>query len=272
MHPPMAAERLNALRRDIAAIEGTHLQFTGRRVLPLKIPAIDQSLLGGLAFGALHEFGPTKPVHLGAALGFALALACGARQARRNGDVVWIETAFASGESGRVYGCGLQNFGLPLNRVVIVRVPRPVDALWALQEALGCRGIAAVIATLTDAPDLTATRRLALTVRDSGGLGLLVMQRISPQPSAALTRWEVAAARSRPDRFGGFGLTAFDLRLTKNRHGPDGRWTIAWDHHERAFLDPLSVAVAQAAFDRSDHALRSAGRALRRGNRALRRA
>jgi protein ImuA len=185
---------------------------------------------------------------------------------------VWIETAFASGESGRVYGCGLDNFGVPLDRVVIVRVPRPVDALWAMQEALGCRGIAAVIAALTDAPDLTATRRLSLTVRDSGGLGLLVMHRIAPQPSAALTRWQVAAARSRSDRFGGLGLTAFDLRLTKNRHGPGGRWTIAWDHHERAFVDPLSVAVAQAAFDRSDHALRPAGRALRRVGRALRRA
>src|SRR3954447_17281335 len=127
MHPPMAAERLNGLRRDIAAIEGPHLQLNGRRILPLKIPAIDQSLHGGLAFGALHEFGAAKPVHLGAALGFALALACGARQARRGSDVVWIETAFATAESGRVYGGGLENFGLPPDRVVIVRVPRPVD-------------------------------------------------------------------------------------------------------------------------------------------------
>src|SRR5262249_2766767 len=160
MRAEMAAERLNALKREIAAIEGTRIAAGDRNVLPLRLPAIDGLLGGGLAFGAIHEIGPPKPVHLGAAFGFGLALACGAHVGRRAGDVVGIETGFAAAESGRIYGVGLDNFGLPLDRLVIVRVARPVDALWAMHEALGCRGIAAVVAILTHEPDLTATRRL----------------------------------------------------------------------------------------------------------------
>ena len=56
-------------------------------------------------------------------------------------------------------------------------------------------------------------------------------------PSAAATRWEIAAALSSPTRrcrIGGLGRARFDLSLRKNRRGPSGRWIIEWDHHERA--------------------------------------
>src|SRR5262249_37116576 len=99
-----------------------------------------------------------------------------------------------------------------------------------------------------------ATRRLSLTVRDSGGLGLLLRQRPSPAASAAATRWQVAAAPGVKDQFGGLGCTTFALSLTKNRHGPCGRWLIAWDHHDRVFQEALSVSVAEAARDRPDRA------------------
>src|SRR5665213_4439436 len=84
-----------------------------------------------------------------------------------------------------------------------------------------------------------------------GGFGFLLRHRPSPLASSTETRWEVAAAPSRPDAFGGLGLTAFALALTKNRRGPAGLWTIAWDHHERSF-QALSLSVAGTAFDRPD--------------------
>ena len=179
------------------------------------------------------------------------------------GDVLWIETAFATSETGRLYGPGVESFGLVLRRVLLVRVKRPLDALWVMEEALGCRGIATTIAVAAQDPDLTATRRLSLAARDGGGMGFL-LRRLSPHPSAALTRWQIAAARSQPDAFGGLGQTTFDLTLTKNRLGPCGRWTLQWDPHD-GFLDPLSVGVAGAARDRSGRALGVPADALRAG-------
>jgi protein ImuA len=253
----MGAQGLSALRREIAAIEGTQADLEDGRpqVLPFGVPGIDAALGGGLALGAVHALGAAGPVHRGATFGFALALAGSALQ-HSQGHVLWIETPFAAAETGRPY-IGLESFGLALARVLVVRVPRLLDVLWVMEEALTCRGIAAAIAELTQDVDLTASRRLSLAARNSGGLGLLVHHRVSPQPNATATRWRIAAAPSRADAYGGLGHAAFDLSLTKNRHGPCGRWTILWDHHERAF-QALSVGVAGAARDRPDRLLRTA--------------
>jgi protein ImuA len=246
---------LSRLRQEVAKIEGSNLSVleAGGRVSPLGVEAIDAALGGGLAFGNLHEIASAAPLHLGAAVGFALTLA--ARAGERK-DTLWIQPDFAALEAGALYGPGLSAIGLKLERLLLLRVARPADALWAMEEALKSRALATVIAELTEdgaAADLTATRRLTLAARDGGGIGLLLRHRISPEPSAAATRWDIAAAPSRPDAFGGLGHTAFTLSLVKNRRGPTGRWTIAWDHHERAF-SPLSLGLAQAAASRPDGA------------------
>jgi protein ImuA len=148
----------------------------------------------------------------------------------------------------------------------VLRVPKPVDVLWAMEEALRCRALACVIAEMTGegaVADLTATRRLALAAREGAsarhsGFGLLIRHKASAVPSAAVTRWEIAAALSKPDAYGalcgGLGRARFDLSLRKNRRGPSGRWIIEWDHHERAFQPAISVGVAAAVLDRSDRA------------------
>ena len=149
-------------------------------------------------------------------------------------------------------------------RLLVLRVPKPVDVLWAMEEALRCRALACVIAEMTgegEVADLTATRRLALAAREgisaqNSGFGLLIRHRTTLMPSAAATRWEIAAALSQPDAYGGIGRARFDLSLHKNRRGPSGRWIIEWDHHERAFQPALPVGLAAPAFDRSDRAPR----------------
>jgi protein ImuA len=250
--PAAEAATLSRLREAVAKIEGSDLSALqmGGRVLPLGAESIDAALGGGLALGNLHELAPAAPLHLGAAMGFALTLAARAGERKHT---LWIQPDFAGTEAGMPYGPGLTALGLPMQRLLILRVARPVDALWAMEEGLKSRVLSAVIAELTDdgaCADLTATRRLVLAARDGGGLGFLLRHRLSPEPSAAATRWDISAAPSQPDAFGGLGRTAFTLSLVKNRRGPLGRWTIAWDQHERSF-SPLSLALAETAPDQS---------------------
>lgn len=244
------ASLLHSLRHAISGGPGDD-----RLVLSFGIPSLDAVLGGGLAAG-LHEISPRTAIHFGAATGLALALAI-----RSNAEVLWIQQDFAGLEGGRLYGPGLDLFGLPLRRLLLLRVPRALDVLWAMEEALKCRALATVVAELTEdggAADLTITRRLSLAAQHNA-FGLLLRPRPSRHPSAALTRFEVESAAAPPDSFGGLGRTAFVLNLVKNRRGPTGRWIVQWDHHERAFSS-LSVGVAAAAFDRSDRApLRRAG-------------
>jgi protein ImuA len=225
--------------------------------LRLGVPALDAALQGGLAAGALHELAPASELQLGAAFGFALALA---GLAAAKGQVLCITTEFAAREGGAPYGVGLDLFGLSLERLLILRVAHPRDALWGFEEGLKCRALAAVLAELPEegeAADFTATRRLALAAQAGGGLGLLLRHRRYPLPSAAMTRWQVAAAASAPDRFGGLGGTRFDLTLERNRHGRCGRFIADWNHDERTFVpQALSLGVAATARDRSDRAHR----------------
>jgi len=241
------------LRQAVAKIEGQETDLdVAARALAFGFCNIDTVLQGGLAPACLHEIAPATSRDFGAAAGFAFALA--ARAAHDGRHTLWIQTDFAAIESGDIYGLGCDPFGLPVRQLLILKVSRPFDALWAMEEALKCRGLARVIAELPDGgaiANLNATRRLTLAAREGGGFGFLLHHQPSLVTSSAETRWEIASAPSHPDQFGGLGRTAFVLSLTKNHHGPTGRWTVAWDHHERVF-SALSLGVAQAAFDRSD--------------------
>jgi protein ImuA len=243
---------LRRLRRAVAAIEGQATSLApGHRALSLGLAEIDRVLAGGLAPASLHEVAGASWRDIGAAIGFTLALAARAPERR---ETLWVQTDFADVDSGAIYGPGCELFGLQLNALFIMKVAKASDALWAMEEALKCRALSSVICELPDdgaLADLTATRRLTLAAREGGGFGFLLRHRPSPLTSSAETRWEISAARSVPDRFGGLGHTTFAASLVKNRRGPTAQWTIAWDHHEYAF-SALSRGVAQAAFDRSD--------------------
>jgi protein ImuA len=259
----MTGPTLSRLRQTLAGIDPSNApRLAGEERLIGVTDPIDKALGGGLACGALHELAPTAPLHLGAVSGFGLALA--ARAAGRRGQVLWIAAEYAAGEDGGPYGPGLDLFGLASAHLLMVRVSKPLDVLWAMEEGLRCRALACVIAELTGegaVADLTATRRLTLAAREgigaqNSGFGLLIRHRVTAMPSAASTRWEIAAAPSQPDAYGGIGRARFGLSLCKNRRGPSGRWIIEWNHHERAFQPALSVGLAAPALDRPDRAPR----------------
>src|ERR1700757_4893142 len=95
---------LDQLRREVAKIDPA-LPLEQKGGLRLGVPALDGMLQGGLAFGALHELAPAGPFQLGAASGFAFALA--ALAAADGRQMLCIETDFAALEGGAPYGVGL---------------------------------------------------------------------------------------------------------------------------------------------------------------------
>ncbi len=207
---------------------------------------------GGLALGALHEIRSAETRAVGAAHGFAAALAARiARHDRR--PLLWVSEAGALREAGVPYGPGLVRFGLDPGRLITVSVDKPGEALWVFEEALRCAGLAAVIAEIHGNPailDLTASRRLALRARDSAVTGFLLREGSVAEPSAALTRW---CAMPRPAEDAAFsssvsssllGRPAWRLRLERNRLGPTGTIDLEWHHAERAFREPVRAAAA----------------------------
>lgn len=224
----MTAQAL--LRRHIARIERggeSRSSSSAPEDAVFGLPALDGVLGGGLAAGALHEFAGTA----GAGLGLRLA-------AERPGALLWIAAGRVFRQHGWPYGPGLAGLGIDVGRLLLVIARDPLESLWAAEEAMRCKAVAATVLEMAGdgrAADLTATRRLSLAAREGGGLGFLVRGQPFLGTSAAMTRWTVAPVPGAGDGWGGLGNAAFDMNLTRNRRGPAGRWTILWRCDERRF-------------------------------------
>jgi protein ImuA len=261
-----AAERRERRRAERAALAGG--------VLPFGVTALDRLFAaGGLPLGSLHEIHAAASREAGALSGFVLALAA-RLLALRPGPVVWAVERMSGAEGGRLYGPGLNAFGLDPGRLLLVEGAGAQEVLWVLEEALAGRGVALVVGEIRGSPrmlDMTATRRLALKARESGGLVLLARTDAEPVASAAAARFRVAGRPS--GLLGGFadgvGRPAWRIDLVKNRDGRLGGVDLEWDHDERRFaLAPHPVAVSAAPFDGpADHRRTGQVVALGRGGR-----
>jgi protein ImuA len=259
----------SSLKQAIAAIEAVCVNGRAKSArvhVETGVPDMDETLGGGLARASIHELLPKSVQDLGAAAGFAFGLAARAQEA--NAHTLYIQHDFTSAETGRPYLPGLRLSGFDTSSLIYLHVPRAEDVLWAMNEALRCRGFSTVIAEFpahARVLDLTTTRRLTLAAQEGLGFGLILRHAVTVEPNATTTRWLVSARQSRPDGFGGVGAPALHLDLVKNRLGPSGQWQVEWHPHERKFaipaipasvpsLAPLHVGLAQPPSVRPDRA------------------
>lgn len=203
----------------------------------------DAWLADGPARAQLHEVYAAEPEDGPAALGFAAAMAVAARAL----PVLWIRTDADERQAGRLHATGLAELGLPPGALLLALVANEAALLRAAADAARCPGLGTVILESRGrAPgfDLTATRRLMLSAEASGVTVLSVRIGAEPQPSAAATRWGVAAAPSTPLEADAPGGPAFDIELLRRRGGPAGaRWRVEWNRDETCFRQaPLAGA------------------------------
>ena len=274
---------IEQLRQSLRALERPAGIDSDPGALPLGVAAIDAALGVGFARGALHEISAAGEAHLAAAAGFAIGIAalpfspsprlrgegrgegafrqtqnrgqapsparlrCASAgdlspQAGRGKNIVWIAEDMALTESGAPYGPGLEAFGLAPEHLLTVAAARTRDLLWAMEEVLRCRAVFAVIGELRAGEiDMVAVRRLSLAAAESGALALLLRAAPPRDASTAATRWVVAAAPN----------ASLAARLTRNRRGPLGSWTLQWsDDDERFVLATHAQPVAAPVADR----------------------
>ncbi|MGD0633670.1 MAG: hypothetical protein ABSA13_05255 [Beijerinckiaceae bacterium] len=236
---------------------------------------LDHVLRGAVARGALHEIVAASPGDAAAASGFALALAARfAATFHAGAPIVWIIEDHAETETGAPYAPGLAAHGIDPARLIIVETASGQDSLWAMEEALKCRAVAAVAAEIwrLKSYDLTASRRLVLAAKKSGTPGLMVPSSLAglaqKLSSAAQARFEV---RARPGPHGASagermplpGCAAWEIRAARIRAGPGGSrlsldhnrfWPVLWDHEEAYFRDAFPLPLSAQARHGPDYA------------------
>ena len=175
--------------------------------------------------GAMHEVIVAGAEGMAAGSGFLAALI--GPLMRRGGAVIWV------GGERRVFPPGLAAFGVDAEKVIFLSVRKEARALWAMEEALKCEGLAAVVGEVREIAGIPS-RRLQLAVEQSRVTGFLLRE--SPRngnPIAAVARWRVSAeAGGRPDENGlevpGVGFARWKVELSRIRNGRPGNWVMEW--------------------------------------------
>ena len=207
----------------------------------------------GLPLAAAHEIAAAEPGETPAACGFALALLARVLGDRPHQVALCIQDASAGREYGLGYGPGLHAYGIDPDRLIFVSVPNVREALRVTDEALRSTALATVVTEFWDDQDrldLAVTKRFNLAA-ERAGTGCFLLTRRPAGTSAAVTRWRVRSAASRPPAPGLLGAPAFHLDLTRNRFGKTGQWSVEWDCHDRLFRTPAgAVRLARPAGDR----------------------
>jgi protein ImuA len=194
--------------------------------LPLGVPGIDRLLPGGgLPLACVHEVrGEAGP-----GLGFVLALL-----RRLSGPVLWCLPA------PELYGPGLAGFGLDPGRLLLARARGRTELLWAAEEGLRSKALAAVVAETGEAGG-KAQRRLQLAAESGGVTGFLLREGEGRPLAFAVTSWRISAVP-------GDLAPRWRVDLARCRGGAEGSWLMEWNH------ETGDLSVAPPAFDRPDRA------------------
>jgi protein ImuA len=221
MTPPSKDTVLESLRARIRALERARPQGADGRpqVLPLG-PAIDRALPGGLPLAAVHEVAGGGAGSAGAALGFTVAVLARLGSALQGpAPVLWCL------QNPELYGPGLAAFGLEPDRLIVVRARRRSDVLWAMEEGLRCRALAAVVGEVEEIR-VKECRRLQLAAEAGGVTGFLLREKPKAGPLPSLmTSWHVAPAPGAKGR----ALARWRVDLVRCRGGRPASWLVSWN-------------------------------------------
>jgi len=207
-----------------------------RPPVPLGVAAVDSVLGGGVRPGALHEIFARGWGASGFGVLLAM-LAAGGSFNGKGGPLFWVRPDYEAMEYGALSPPGLVELGGDPRRLVMVRAKNPTDALSAAGDILACPHVGALLLELEGDPkclDLVASRRLVLAAEESGVTAVMLRCGARPEPSAALTRWQVASAPSSP-RDDDWGNPVFDIELIRHRLGGLGRFLLKWNSEHGCF-------------------------------------
>lgn len=212
---------IRRLQEEILPLQGFRPPTPGARLdmgLGPIVNAFPQNLF---PTGAVHELLSASKEDAAATSGFISALLNPLM--RRGGVCLWI------GTKRTVFPAALKSFGITPDQIVFIDLAKEKDATWAMEEALKCEGLAAVVGEIREI-DFTASRKLQLAVEKSRVTGFLLRH----QPKiigtvAAVARWKISTLASQPEEeLPGVGFPRWKVQLLKVRNGMPGQWIVEW--------------------------------------------
>ena len=219
--PSTKANIIAQLKKDILPLQGFKPAINNT-VHDVGLGSINIAFPNELfPLGAVHEFICSGPEDLSASGGFiagilSTLMLCG-------GVCLWISS------SRTIFPPALKLFGIEPEKIIFVDLQKEKNVLWAMEEALKCDGLAAVVGEMQEL-SFTVSRRLQLAVEQSRVTGFIL--RCNPRninTTACVTRWRITSLPGvLPDDMPGVGFPRWNVELLKVRNGKPGTWPIEW--------------------------------------------
>jgi len=170
--------------------------------------------------GAVHEFYCGGAEGVAATTGFIAGILSSLMQS--TGTSLWISA------SGSFFPPALQAFGIEPDKIIFVDLRKEKDGLWAMEEALKCGGLSAVVMEMQDI-SFTASRRFQLAVEESHVTGFIIRCNPKNMATACVTRWRITPLPSESeDGLPGLGFPRWNVELLKVRSGKPDSWQLEW--------------------------------------------
>ena len=203
--PSTKADIIARLQRDILPLQGYRSSLRSMAMDVGLGPIKNAFPNAAFPLGAIHEFCAAGAEETAASGGFIAGILSALM--RDGGAALWI------GASPTVFPPALASFGIAPERIIFIDAKNHKDALWAMEEALKCNTLAAVVGELPEM-NFTASRRLQLAVEQSRVTGFVL--RRDPLPGEIM------------DDIPGVGFPRWQVELLKVRNGKPGSWTLTW--------------------------------------------
>jgi protein ImuA len=169
--------------------------------------------------GAVHEFLSERKEDTSASVGFITGIL--SALIGKSGAAMWISS------SRTLFPPALKSFGIDPERFIFIDLKNERDVIWAMDEALKCGALSAVVGEIQKI-SFTESRRLQLAVEKSQVSGFIVRKDLrNLETSACVSRWKITSLPSeRIDDLPGVGFPKWRVELLRIRNGKPGVWDI----------------------------------------------
>lgn len=230
---------LEQLKQDTLRLQG--IKTTQKNSVINSVIGQLKHAFPGSAFPAygIHEFMACGAEDLAVTGGFISGLLAPLMYA--GGITFWISA------KQTVFPQALKSFGIEPDKIIFIYLKKDIDILWVMEEALKCKGLAAVIGEVQEL-NFTASRRLQLAVEQSQATGFIIKSNTqSLHTTACNTRWKISSLQSESaDNMPGVGLPRWNVQLIKVRNGQPGNWKIEFDKGKFRYISSkTAIALHQ---------------------------
>jgi protein ImuA len=219
--PSTKADIISQLQKDILVLQG--FKAVKSTTVDTGLGPLNEAFPNAtFPLGAIHEFLAEGIEGVAATSGFIAGLL--SPLMANLGVALWISS------SRKLFPPAMKNFGLTPDRFIFLDLKNEKEVLWAMDEALKCGALTAVVGEMKDL-SFMASRRLQLAVEESQVTGFILRNNPrNPTTTACVSRWRIT---SRPSGFvddlPGVGFPQWKVELLRMRNGRTGVWELKWE-------------------------------------------